>query len=80
VDATKTQSEKQGPAVCTKQSKQASKKDELLAGRLTGQSWLPNLFQACLLCFVPATSALVLLKWMFRKLKCVEQSIFLRYL
>jgi hypothetical protein len=50
------------------------------ANRPTGQSGLPNLFQACLLCFVPPTIALVLLKWMFHKLICVEQSTFLRYL
>ncbi len=37
------------------------------------QSGLPNL---CF-CSVPATSTLVLLMWIFHKLKCVEQSIFL---
>jgi len=43
------------------------------ASRPRGHSGLPN---DCL-CFVPATSALVLLKLMFRKLTCVEQSTFL---
>ncbi len=50
------------------------------ASMLRGQSGLPNLFKACVLCFVPATSTLVLLKWMFHKLICVEQSTFLWYL
>jgi hypothetical protein len=50
------------------------------ADRLTGQTGLPNLLQACLLCFVLATSALVLLKWMFHELICVQQSTFLRYI
>jgi len=50
----------------TKQAgQQGTRADQ--AGRLTRQSGLPNLFQACLLCFVPATSVLVLLKWMFHK-------------
>jgi len=50
------------------------------ARKLTGQSVPPNLFQACLLCFMPPMSTLVLLKWMFHNLICVEQSSFLRYL
>ncbi len=72
---TKTHSVKQVPVTGTKQSRWADQ-----AGRLTWQSGLPNLFLACLLCFVPVNSALVLLKWMFHKLRCVEQCTFLRYL
>jgi len=54
-------------------TKQAGQQDRWLTNkRLTG---LPNLFQACLLCFVPDTSAL-----MHHKLKCFEQPTFLRYL
>jgi hypothetical protein len=45
----------------------------------TKQSKLPRgqsgLFKISF-CFVPATSAFVLLKWMFRKLTSVEQSTF----
>ncbi len=63
----------------TKQASQQGKWADK-AGRLTRQSGLPNLFQTCLLHFVPATSTLVLLKCMFRKLICVEQSTSLRYL
>ncbi len=63
-------------------TKQADQQGRLVdeAGRLTGQSGLPILFQTCLICFMPATSALVFLKWMFHKLICVQQSTFLRYL
>jgi hypothetical protein len=43
------------------------------ASRLRGQSGLPNV---CF-CFVPATSSLAWFKWLFHKLTCVEQSIFL---
>jgi len=71
----KTHFEKQALVAGTKQSKQANKAD-----RLTRQSSLSNLFKACLLCFVSATIALVLLKWMFHKIKCVEQSTSLGYL
>jgi hypothetical protein len=74
--------EKQALVVGTKQSRQANKVDGRWAdqaGRLTGQSGLPNLFQASLLCFVPATNILWL-KWMFHKLVCLEKYIFLRYL
>jgi hypothetical protein len=62
----KTHFEKQALVAGTKQSKQANKAD-----RPTRQSDLSNLFQACLLCFVPATNAIVLLKWMFHKIICV---------
>jgi hypothetical protein len=57
----KTHSEKQVLVAGTKQSKQANKADGMTrhACRLTGQSGLPNLFQASLLCFVPDTIALV---------------------
>jgi len=75
VATTKTDFEKQVLAAGAKQSKQADK-----VGKLTRRSDLPNLFQVYLLCFVPTTSALVLLKWMFYKLIFVEQSTFLRYL
>ncbi len=75
VAAAKTHSENQALVAGTKQSKQVKE-----AGRLTGQSGLPNLFQACLLCFMSATSTLVLLKWMSHKLIGIEQSTFPRYL
>ncbi len=55
------------------QGKQADK-----AGRLTRQSGLLALFCACLVCFCPTTSAIILL--MFYKLICVGQSTSLRYL
>ncbi len=63
-------------------TKQADQQGRLAdqAGRLTGQSGLPILFQACLICYIPTTSTLVLLKWMFHKLICVEQSTFPTYL
>jgi len=60
VAATKTHSEKQMLTTGTKQSKQANKADGLT--KQTGQLGLPKLLQACLLCFVPSTSALLLLK------------------
>ncbi len=52
VAATNPHFEKQALVAGTKQSGRADK-----AGRLTRQIGLLNLFQACLLCFVPATSA-----------------------
>ena len=59
----KTHTEKQALVAGTKQSKQANKADGGdQAGRLTWQSGVPNLFHACLLCFVPASSTLILLK------------------
>jgi len=70
VTSAKTHSEKQALIAATNQSKQANKAVGLTgqAGWLTGQSGLPNLFRACLLCFVPTTSTFVLLKRMFCKL------------
>ncbi len=48
-------------------------------GRLTRQAgWQGT--HVCMLCFVPPTSTLVLLKWMFSKLLSVGQSNSLRYL
>jgi hypothetical protein len=73
----KTHSEKQVLVAGKQEGQQGRWADQ--AGLLTGQSGLPSLFQAVLLCFVPTTSTLVLLKWMFHKQICVEQS-FLRYL
>jgi hypothetical protein len=69
---------KQALITGTKQSKQANKADGLTrwAGWQGSQGCL-NCFQAC---FVPTTSALLLLDWMFHKLIFVEQSTFLRYL
>ncbi len=49
------------------QGRQADK-----TARLTRQSGLLALFCACLVCLVPVTSPLVLLKWMVYKLICVE--------
>ncbi len=58
-----------------RQGRQADK-----AGRPTMQAGRQG-SGACQLCFVPATSALVLLKWIFYKLICLEQSTSLgRYL
>ncbi len=63
----------------TKQAGQQGRRAEQ-AARLAGQSGLLNLFEACLLWFVPDTSTLVLLKWLFHKLMCIQLSTFLRYL
>ncbi len=63
VATTKTDFENQVLAAGAKQSKQADK-----LGTLKRQSDLPNLFQVYLLCFVPTTSTLVLLKCMVNKL------------
>ncbi len=54
----------------SKRQQQAQNK----ASTPSGQSGLCNV---CF-CFVPATSALVLLKWLFHKLKCDGQSTFLK--
>jgi hypothetical protein len=75
VIAVKIHTEKQVLVAGTKQSKPANEANGLTC-RLIRQSGLPNLLQACLLCFVPAINILWL-KWMFQKLICVEQSIFL---
>jgi hypothetical protein len=69
VAATKIHPEKQALLAGTKQSNQA---ERAVRAALS--------VSVRLLCFVPATSALVLLKWMFHKLICVEQSTFSRYL
>jgi len=74
VAATKTHFEKQTLVAGAKQRLEPNNAD-----RKTWQSGLPNLYQACLLGFVPATSAIIMLKWMFHKLICSEQSTSLKY-
>ncbi len=70
-------SEKQTLVGVKKQSKQAERAVRTAKYLCLFQAKRAVRAAKCLFCFVPAISALVLLKRMFHKLTCVEQSIFL---